>query len=129
MTKFGDDARAAVAHERKRDPGQRDDADDAADDDERLQHEAEGEADGEQLREAVLGDHRDAEAAQREHHVDEQEGGDADQPELLAERGEDEVGLEVGDERVPARVVNVPLPKPVPPKWPFAIEYRPCTIW
>ena len=49
-----DDARAAVGDERQRDPGQRDDAQDAADDDERLQREAEREPGREQLREAVV---------------------------------------------------------------------------
>ena len=61
----GDDARAAVADERERDPGQRDQPQDPADDDERLQREGEGEARGEQLREAVVGEQRDPEPAQR----------------------------------------------------------------
>ena len=98
-----DDARAAVADERQRDPGQRDQPQDAADDDERLQREAEREAGGEQLREAVLGEQRDAEAARDEEHVDEQQRGGADEPELLRERRVDEVGVEVRDDRVAAR--------------------------
>ena len=81
----GDDARPAVADEGERDPGQRDDPQDAADDDERLQREAEREADREQLREAVLGQHRDPESAQAEDHVDEEDRGRADEPELLGD--------------------------------------------
>src|SRR5581483_10304308 len=73
------------------------------DDDERLQREPERETGGEQLREAVVGGERDAEPAQHEDHVDEQERGHADEPELLRERGVDEVGAQVRDERVPLR--------------------------
>ena len=94
-----DDARTAVADERQRDPGQRDHPQHAADDDERLQGEAEREAHGEELREAVLGENRRPEAAQAEHHEDEQEGGDAHEAQLLGERGEDEVRVEVRDVR------------------------------
>ena len=42
----------------------------AADDDERLQREAEGQPGREQLREAVAREERDAEAAQHEDHVE-----------------------------------------------------------
>src|SRR3954454_16587319 len=49
-----DDGRAAVGDERERDPRQRDDPQHAADDDERLEREAEGEAGGEELGEAVV---------------------------------------------------------------------------
>src|SRR5205823_6938951 len=38
-----------------------------------------------------------------EEHVDEEEGGRADQPQLLRDGGVDEVGVEVRDQRVPAR--------------------------
>ena len=79
-------------------PGQRDDAQDAADDDEGLQREAEREAGREQLREAVLRLQRDAHAADDEDHEDEEQRGRADQAELLRDRGEDEVGAEVRDE-------------------------------
>src|SRR5262245_7712290 len=99
----GDDARPAVADERERDPGQRDDPQDAADDDERLQREAEREPEREQLREAVLCEHRHPEPAQAEEHVDEQQCGRADEPELLGERGVDEVRVELRDQRVAAR--------------------------
>ena len=44
------------------------------------------------------GEHGDPEAAQDEDHVDEQHAGGADQPELLRERGVDEVGVHVGDQ-------------------------------
>ena len=98
------------------------DAQDAADDDERLQREAERQPGGEQLREAVLRQQRDAHAAHDEDHVDEQQRGGADQPELLRERGVDEVGVEVGDELRAVDRGERPLPSPVPPKPPFAIE-------
>ena len=61
-----DDRRAAVGDERQRDPRQRHEPQDAADDDERLQRETEREPDREQLREAVLRDERDAHAARDE---------------------------------------------------------------
>ena len=95
-----DDARAAVADERERDAGQRDDPQDAADDDERLQRERERQPGREQLREAVLGEQRDPEAARDEEHVDEQQRRRADQAELLRERGVDEVGVHERDQRV-----------------------------
>ena len=86
-----DDRRAAVRDERQRDPGQRDDPQDAADDDERLQREAERQAGGEQLREAVVGLQRDLHAARDEEHEDEQQRRGADEAELLGERRVDEV--------------------------------------
>ena len=93
-----DDRRAAVGHEGQRDPGQRDDPQDAPDDDERLQREAEGEPGGEQLREAVVGLQRDLHPAGDEEHEDEQQSGDADEAELLGERRVDEVGVDEGDQ-------------------------------
>ena len=96
---------------------------DAADDDERLQREAESEPDGEQLREAVLGQQRDPEAAQAEEHVDEQQRRRADEPELLGERGVDEVGVQLRGSAVwPFVVAKSPLPRPLPAKPPFPIE-------
>src|SRR4051812_35306276 len=68
-----DDARASVRDERECDSGERNDAQNPADDDERLEREAEREAGGEQLREAVTGEDRDPEATEREDHVHEQE--------------------------------------------------------
>ena len=78
----------------------------------------------EQLREAVVGLQRDLHPARDEEHEDEQQRGDADQAELLRERGVDEVGVHERDQLLPpSGVVNVPLPSPAPPKPPFAIEY------
>ena len=95
-----DDARAAVGDERERDPGQRDHAQDAADDDEGLQREAERQSGGEQLREAVVGQQRNAHPTRDEEHEDEQQPGGADEAELLRDRGVDEVGVEERDDRV-----------------------------
>ena len=69
----GDERRPAVRDERQRDAGERDHADDAADDDERLDADDRGEPGGEQLRERPVGLDRDAEAA-----ADEQQERDAD---------------------------------------------------
>ena len=63
------------------------------------------------------------EAARDEEHVDEQQPCGADEPELLRERGEDEVGVQVGDERVRrAGLREDAVSRPVPPKPPWAIE-------
>ena len=75
----------------------------AADDDEGLQREAEREPGGEQLREAVVGLQRDPHPARDEEHVDEQQRGRADEAELLRDRGVDEVGVQVRDQRVAGR--------------------------
>ena len=108
----GDDARPAVRDERERDPGQRDDAEDAADDDERLQREPEREPCGEELREAVLRLQRDAHPADDEDHEHEQQRRRADEPELLCDRREDEVGAQVGDELRPVDGRERPLTDP-----------------
>ena len=60
---------AAVAHERQRDAGERDEPRDAADDDEGLQAEGGRQAGGEQLGEAVGRPDGDAEAAPAEEQV------------------------------------------------------------
>ena len=73
-------------------------AQDAADDDERLQREGEREPRREQLREAVVDLERDLHPARDDEHEDEQQRRDADQPELLRERGVDEVGVDVRDQ-------------------------------
>ena len=114
---------------RERDARQRDDACDAADDDERLEREAEREPGGEELREAVTSKERDLEAAQDEDHVEEQQPGDADQPELLRERRVDEVGVQVRDDLLAARGREDPVAEAVPPSRRGAIEYRDCTCW
>ena len=93
----GHHARSSVRDEGQRDARQRDDPRDTADDDERLESEAEAEPGGEQLREPVAGGERDLEAAYDEGHVEQQQRGDADQPELLREGRVDEVGVQVGD--------------------------------
>ena len=77
---------------------------------------------GKQLREAVVRDQRDAHPARDEREVAEEHRGSADQPELLGDRRVDEVGLQIRDQLVPSTVSNVPLPIPVPPYPPFAIE-------
>jgi hypothetical protein len=82
------------------DPGERDQAQDPADDDERLQREAEGEPGREQLREAVIGEQREAHSAQDEDHEQEQQRRDPNEPQLLRERGVDEVGVQVRDQRL-----------------------------
>src|ERR1700694_32259 len=99
----GDDARSAVADERKRDPGQGDYSQDAADDDERLEREAEGQSDRKQLREAVLCQQRDPEAAEADEHVDQQDRRRSDEAELLRERRIDEVGREIRNQVVSVR--------------------------
>src|SRR5439155_21477962 len=95
-----DDARSSLAHEGQGDPGERNDAQDAAEDDERLEREAERETDREQLREAVLRQQRDPKAAQAEEHVEEQERRRSHEPELLRERRVDEVGVQLRNQRV-----------------------------
>ena len=66
---------------------------------------------------------RDAHPARDEEHEDEQQRGRADEPELLGDRGVDEVRVEEGDDRIRRTVVvNVPWPRPVPPKPPLPIE-------
>ena len=89
--------RAAVADERQRDAGERQEPGDAAHDDERLQAEERGEPGGEQLLEGVVGAQGDAQpGADHEQEADEDRRG-AEQPELLADGGEDEVGLDHRD--------------------------------
>src|SRR5215203_741522 len=67
--------RSSVRDERQRDPGQRDDPQDPADDDERLEREPEGQSSGEELREPVTREQRDPEPAHDEKHEDEDDGG------------------------------------------------------
>ena len=81
-----DDARAPVGDEGQRDPGQGNHPQDAADDDERLEREAERQSRGEQLREAVVGHQRHPHPARDEEHEDEQQAGGADEAELLRDR-------------------------------------------
>src|SRR5581483_7849576 len=94
----GDDARPAVADEGQGDPGQRRLTEQAADVDEGLERERKRQPSREELREAVVGEYRRAEAAQGEEHVGEQDGGNPDQAELLGERGVDEVAVHERDQ-------------------------------
>ncbi len=93
----GHEGAAAVGDERERDAGQRHDPGDAADDDERLQAEDEGEAGGQQLLERVVGPDGNAQPAAYEEDEGHEQGGGAQQPQLLADCGEDEVGGGGGD--------------------------------
>ena len=66
---------------------------DAADDDEALQRQREGQPGGEQLAEAVSHPQGGAHAALDEQDVEHQEPEEAEEPDLLAEAGDDEVRL------------------------------------
>ena len=94
----GDERRAAVGDERQRDAGERDHACHAADDQERLEAEDRRDARREELRERPGRVGRDAERAADEQHERGDDADRADEAELLADRGEHEVGRGVGDE-------------------------------
>ena len=96
----------AVGEEGRGQTGQRDEARDAADDDEDLQGDGEGQADGQQLAEAVAQVRRRAQAALNEDEVEHEQRQHPHQPQLLAEGGDDEVGVREGHE------VGVPLAPP-----------------
>src|SRR5690606_15837872 len=83
----------AGREERRGETGERDDAGDAADHDEHLQGNREGETDGEKLAEIILAGDPDAHAAADEHHVQAEDREQADEAELLAEAGDDVVTL------------------------------------
>ena len=70
---------------------------DAADDDEGLDAEEGGEAGGQQLLERRVGPQGDAQAGADHQQEGDEDGGGAEQAELLADGGEDEVGLDRGD--------------------------------
>ena len=89
----GDERRPAVGHERQRDAGEGQHADDAGDDDERLHADQHGEPGREQALERHLGAQRDAQAGADHQQVGDQHRAGADEAELLADGGEDEVGL------------------------------------
>ena len=89
----GDDGGTAVGQERHRHTGQRDEAHDTAGDDEDLEGEGAGQADGEELAEGVAGGEGGAHAALHDQAVDQQDRHDAGQAQFLAEGGEDEVGV------------------------------------
>ena len=97
----GDQAGAALGQERRGQTGQRDQPGDAADDHEDLQGEDDREAGGHQLAEVVAADQGGAQAALHEDAVEQDDRHHAGQPELLAQRGQDEVGPgERGDLRL-----------------------------
>ena len=75
----GDDRAAAVADEGQGDAGQRDHPGDAADDHEGLDREDRGQPGRQQLREAVVGEQRDLEAAGGDQQVDEDHAAGAEE--------------------------------------------------
>ena len=89
----GDDRAAAVADEGQGDAGQRDHPGDAADDHEGLDREDRGQAGREQLREAVVGEQRDLEAAGGDQQVDQDHPAGAEEAELVDDQRVDRVGL------------------------------------
>ncbi len=91
-------ARPPVRDEGQRDPGERDDPGDAGHDDERLEGDHGRQAHGQQLAEPVLAGDGRLEPPADEHDVAQQDRRGAEQAELLADRGEDEVGLRVRDQ-------------------------------
>ncbi len=92
-----DDRGSAVAHERQRHAGERDEPGHASDDDERLQPDRRGQSGGGERGHVGAGARCRREPAQTEHGVGDDERGAAQKPDLLADRREDEVGLDRGD--------------------------------
>ena len=72
---------------------------------------------------AVPADQRGAQAALDDEAVEQEDRHQAGQAELLADRGDDEVGLGERDQ------VGRPWPRPRPTSPPQARPYMPCTIW
>ncbi|GMA90706.1 hypothetical protein GCM10025869_12350 [Homoserinibacter gongjuensis] len=89
----GHERGTACSEERRREARERDDARDAADDDEHLQPDGEREADCEQATEVILTGDADAEATRHEDQVEAQDREEADEAELLAEARDDVVAL------------------------------------
>ena len=94
--------RAAVRDERQRDARQRHELEVARRDDERLDADHEAETRGEQRPEVVGRRGRDAQAALDHHEVEPEDRQHPDQPQLLAQRGEREVGVDRGNRHLPA---------------------------
>src|SRR5688572_13677105 len=92
-----DEGRPAVAHERERHAGQRQEVDHDADVDEGLVREPGGDPEGDEATERVGCVHRDTEAAPREQGEQEDDAQAADEAELLADDREDEVVPRVRD--------------------------------
>ena len=86
-----------MCEERCGEAGERDETRDSADDDEALQRDREAHSDGEESAEPVAGGGGDLHAALEEEDVQQQEGEQPDQAELLTQGREDEVGVRVGD--------------------------------
>ena len=93
-------------------PGQRDHPGDAADHDEHLQRDHEGQADAEQPAEVIRSGEADAHAAGDEEQVQREDGEQAGEAELLAEAGDDEVAF---GERDDGRAGPRPSPVPMQP--------------
>ena len=89
---------AALAHEGERQAGERDEARDAADDDEGLQADGRGKADGREGGHVGLGTRRREKAADGEEHEQEYDARRAEQAHLLGDGREDEVTLHLGNE-------------------------------
>ena len=88
--------RSAEAHEGQRQPLRRQDGQRHREVHERLHAEHRRQAEGEERPEVVRGPQRRANAARDEQEVHAAEGGDADEPELLADDRGDEVGVRLG---------------------------------
>ena len=93
----GQQGGSAVADERERHARQRHDPGDAADDHERLHADDGGEPGGQQLLEGPLGLDGDAQPAAHHQQVGDDDRRPPQQAQLLAEGGEDEVVLDLGD--------------------------------
>src|SRR3954452_20283166 len=95
----GQEARAAERDERERHAGDGQDADDRADVDERLHAEPRRDADGEEAAEVVACPHRGSHPEEPEANEEPDDEQRTDDTELLADDGEDEVGVGEGQER------------------------------
>jgi hypothetical protein len=87
------ETRATVRHERQRDPGQRSEAENRREVDRGLPAHERGDPRGEPLPERILAPDREAQACVGEGAIPGDEDGGADEPELLADDGEDHVGV------------------------------------
>ena len=91
--KVREHGRAAVAQKRRHDPRQREEAQQPAGDDERLHHQPERHAHRQQRRKVAGRPQRHAKAPPAQQTVQREDDQQSDQPELLADGGEDEVGV------------------------------------
>src|SRR6266498_5823247 len=90
------ETRAAVGHEREWNSGQRREAEDGGEVDPGLTADERGQARGEPLAERITALERRLQAGPREEDVGEEHGGGSDEAELLADDGEDHVGVRLG---------------------------------